>query len=175
MIRRRACRTPSSPMPPTGSSTWMRCRPRRRAGRASTAWTWFRPSAQRHVTTGMDQLDAREGLRQAAQDALFRHRRRLRHQAQHPAPARRLRLRGDRRAGDRDRRGNSRAQARRRFPVERPGRSGRDRRLCRADDPGAARNQDPALRHLPRPPAARARGRRAHAKMPRAITAPTIR
>ena len=39
-------------MPPTASSTSTPCAPRRRAGRASTAWTWFRRSARRSATTG---------------------------------------------------------------------------------------------------------------------------
>jgi carbamoylphosphate synthase small subunit len=37
-------------------------------------------------------------------------------------------------------------------PVERPGRSGGDRRICRPGDQGAARSRRAALRHLPWPP-----------------------
>ena len=49
MIRRRACRTRSSPTIPTANSTAPRSPPRRRPGRASTAWTSCRTvtSAQR--------------------------------------------------------------------------------------------------------------------------------
>ena len=47
-------------------------------------------------------------------------------------------LRGDRPARHRHRRGRAGAEPRRRVPVERPRRSGGDRRLCRADDPGRA-------------------------------------
>ena len=54
-----------------------------------------------------------------------------------------------------------RAQARRRLPLQRPGRSGGDRRICRAGDPRRSSTTDIAdLRHLPRPPDARHRGRR---------------
>ena len=60
------------------------------------------------------------------------------------------------------RRRDSGAEAGRRLPVERSGRSGRDRQIRRADDPGAARDAIAAVRHLPRPPDARAGGRRAH-------------
>ena len=52
-----------------------------------------------------------------------RRRLRLRHQAQHPAPAGRRRLPRDRGAGDDQRRRRAGAEARRRVPVERPGRS----------------------------------------------------
>ena len=80
-----------------------------------------------------DDLGARQGLRQARQAALPRGRRRLRRQAQHPALPRQHRLQGDGRAGDGDRRGHPAPQARRRVPVERPGRSGGDGRAtpCR--------------------------------------------
>ena len=50
----------------------------------------------------------------------------------------RLRLLGDGRARDRERRGDSGASSRRRLPVERPGRSGRNRRIRRPDHQGAA-------------------------------------
>ena len=50
------------------------------------------------------------------------------------------RLRGHRGAGDGDRRGHPAPQARRRVPVERPGRPGGDRRLRRAGDPRADRH-----------------------------------
>ena len=44
-----------------------------------------------------------------------------------------------------------RAQPGRRVPLERPGRSRRDRRICGARDPRSDRPQDPDLRHLPWP------------------------
>ena len=72
------------------------------------------------------------------------------------------RLQGHGRAGDGERRGGAGARARRRLPVERPGRPGRDRRIRRAGDPAAARGAGADLRHLPRPPDARPRRRRAH-------------
>ena len=73
-------------------------------------------------------------------------------------------------------RGHAGAQARRRVPVQRPRRSGRDRRICGAGDPQAARPEDPDLRHLPRPPDAGPRRRRARPRRcTRATTAPTIR
>ena len=55
---------------------------------------------------------------------------------------------------------HSGAQAGRRVPVERSGRSGGDRRICRAGDQEADRVGHADLRHLPRPPDARHRGRR---------------
>ena len=89
-----------------------------------------------------------------------RRRRRLRHQAEHPPPPRRPWLPGDGAAGDGDRRGDPRPQARRRLPVQRAGRPGGDRRICRAGDPRGARFGHADLRHLPRPPDARHRARR---------------
>ncbi len=68
-----------------------------------------------------------------------RRRHRLRHQAQHPAPACRPCLQGDGGAGADLRRRYSGAQTRRHFPLQRPGRSGRDRRIRRAGDPHADR------------------------------------
>ena len=62
--------------------------------------------------------------RAAAGLAPARRRLRLRHQAQHPAPARRLRLPHDRRAGADQRRGCAGARSRRHLPVERPRRPG---------------------------------------------------
>ena len=44
------------------------------------------------------------------------------------------------------------ARARRLLPLQRPRRSGRDRRICGAGDPAAARHRQAAVRHLPRPP-----------------------
>ena len=90
-----------------------------------------------------------------------RRRHRLRHQAQHPAPARRQCLQGDGGAGADVGRRHSGAQARRHFSLQRPGRSGRDRRICRAGDPHPDRAQA-GLRHLPRPSDARPRARRPH-------------
>ena len=84
-----------------------------------------------------DAVDA--AARATAQQAdaeLPRRRDRLRHQAQHPAPARRAGLPRHGAAGDGDRRGGARAEARRRVPVERPGRSGGDGRIRGPDDPG---------------------------------------
>ena len=63
---------------------------------------------------------------------------RLRHQAQHPAAARLDRLQGHGGAGEDLGRGHRRAQARRRLSLQRPGRSGGDRRICRAGDPVAS-------------------------------------
>ena len=51
-------------------------------------------------------------------------------------------------------------RARRLLPLQRPRRSGRDRRICGAGDPAVAGDRQAAVRHLPRPPAARPRGRR---------------
>ena len=79
---------------------------------------------------------------------------RLRDQAQHIAPARRQCLQGDGGAGDDVRRRHSGARARRHFPVQRAGRSGRHRRICRAGDPRADREKA-GIRHLPRPSDAR--------------------
>ena len=70
-------------------------------------------STQRY-DLGRDQLEPGNGLWPAAGDALSRGRDRLRDQAQHPPAAQRLRLRGDRGSGDRERRGHPGAQARRR-------------------------------------------------------------
>ncbi len=46
------------------------------------------------------------------------------------------------------------------FSLQRSGRSGGDRRICGAGDPGADRQGRADLRHLPRPSDARHRGRR---------------
>ena len=95
-------------------------------------------------------------------DALSRRRDRLRDQAQHPQAPQRLRLRGDGGSGDGERRGHPGAQARRGRALQRPRRPGGHRRIRRADDPGAAGDEDAPVRHLPRPSAPGARGRRAH-------------
>ena len=60
---------------------------------------------------------------------------RLRREAQHPAPAGLERLQGDGGAGNDLGRRHHGAEAGRRVPVERPGRSGRDRQICGAGDP----------------------------------------
>ena len=60
---------------------------------------------------------------------------RLRRQAQHPALPRVRGLRGHGAAGDGDRRGRARPRPRGAVPVQRPRRSGGDRRLRRADAP----------------------------------------
>ncbi len=76
---------------------------------------------------GRDAVGLGEGLRQAGEAGIPCRRDRLRHQAQHPAAARGRRLQGDGGAGQDFGRGHHGAQARRRVPVERPGRSGGDR------------------------------------------------
>ena len=73
-----------------------------------------------------------EGYGTRRQSAVPRRRRRLRRQAQHPAPARRAGRAGDGGAGHRDRRRHPAPQARRHLPVERPRRSGGDRQIRRA-------------------------------------------
>ena len=95
---------------------------------------------------------------------LPRRRGRLRRQAQHPALPRQHRLQGHGRAGDGDGRGHPAPQAGRRVPVERPGRSGGDGELHRAGDPGRARQEGAAVRHLPRPSAPGADARRQDAQ-----------
>ena len=80
-----------------------------------------------------------EGYGQRERREVSRRRHRLRHQAQHLAPARRPCLQGHRGAGDDLGRRHPGAQARRRFPLQRPRRSGGDRRICRAGDPHADR------------------------------------
>ena len=65
---------------------------------------------------------------------------------------------GDGGARDRDVRRDHGARARRLLPVERPRRSGGDRRICGAGDPADAGDEEAAVRHLPRPPDAGARG-----------------
>ena len=88
---------------------------------------------QADLQLGRDRVGAGQGLRQARQAQVPRRRRRLRRQAQHPALPCQHRLQGDGRAGDGQRRGHPAPQARRRVPVQRPGRSGGDRRAtpCR--------------------------------------------
>ncbi len=108
--------------------------------------------------------------------AVPRRRHRLWHQAQHPAAARGERLQGDGGAGDDLGRRHHGAQARRRVSLQRPGRSGRDRRICGAGDPADHRQRHADIRHLPRPPDARHRGRRhAPSRCTRATMARTIR
>ncbi len=97
-----------------------------------------------------------EGYGPARARGISCRRHRLRHQAQHPAPACRQRLRGDGGAGANLRRRYPGAQAGRHFPVERPRRSGRYRRICRAGDPDVDR-AEAGVRHLPRPSDARPR------------------
>ena len=89
---------------------------------------------------GRDAVALGRRLRRDARAAgIPRRRHRLRHQAQHPAPARRQWLQGDGGAGADLGRRHPGAQARRHFPLQRPGRSGRDRRIRRAGDPHADR------------------------------------
>ena len=88
---------------------------------------------------GRDAVGVGRGFRPANQAGIPRGRHRLRHQAQHPAPARRFGVQGDGGAGQDLGRGHHGAQARRRVPVERPGRSGGDRRIRRAGDQEADR------------------------------------
>ena len=78
---------------------------------------------------GRDAVGLGERLWPAADGGgISRRRHRLRHQAQHPAPACRQALQGDGGAGNDIGRGHPRAQARRRLPLQRAGRSGGDRR-----------------------------------------------
>ena len=93
-------------------------------------------------------------LRRAGPAGIPRRRHRLRHQAQHSAPARRQWLHGDGRSGAHRRCRHSRAQARRHLPLQRAGRPRRHRRIRRAGDPRADR-RGADLRDLPRPPDAR--------------------
>ena len=105
-----------------------------------------------------------------------RRRRRLRRQAQHPALPGVGRLPGDGGAGDGDGRGHPAPRAGRRVPVQRPGRSGGDRRVCGAGDPRRAGGGRAAVRHLPRPSVAGAgAGRRGPTSWNAAIAAPTSR
>ena len=84
---------------------------------------------------GPDLVGLGQGLRPSRGAAPPRRRHRLRHQAEHPAAPRRPWLPRDRAAGAGDRRGDPGAAAGRGLPVERPGRSGGDRRICGAGDP----------------------------------------
>ena len=125
---------------------------------------------------GPDPVGVGRGLRHAGEARVPHRRDRLRRQAQHPAAARRRGRAGDRGAGDGDGQGHPRAQSRRHLPQQRPGRSGGDRQVCRADDQDADGDRQADLRHLPRPPAARPRARRHdRARCIRATTAPIIR
>ena len=144
-----------------------RCMTRRAPGPASKAWTSPRRSpAARPIAGTRRALGARaSGYGKLDAAALPRRRRRLRRQAQHPAHAGERRLPRHRGAGDRQRRGHPAPPARRHLPVERPGRSGGDRRLCGAGDPELLATRQAALRHLPRPSAAGAGARRQDAKM----------
>ena len=125
-----------------------------------------RPRQGRHLRPelqlGRDRVALGRRLRPAGRAALPCRRHRLRAEAQHPARAGGRRLPADRRAGDGHRRGDPRAEARRRVPVQRPRRSGGDRRLCRAGDQEAGRLGPAGVRHLPRPSDAGARARRHH-------------
>ena len=109
---------------------------------------------------GRDAVGLGKGLWPADRARVQRRRHRLRHQAQHPAPARRRRLQDHGGAGDHLGRRHPGDEAGRRVPVERPRRSGRDRQIRRAGDPEAGRFGHADLRHLPRPPDARPRARR---------------
>ena len=80
-----------------------------------------------------------EGYARQTNRGAARRRGRLRLEAQYPALPRQRRLQGDRGAGDDAGGGHPRAQARRRIPVERPRRSGRDRALRRPRDQEARR------------------------------------
>ena len=112
---------------------------------------------------GRDALGLARRLRAAQHPRPPGRRHRLRREAQHPALPRLRGLRRHRAAGLRHRRGRARPRPRRPVPVERPRRSGRHRRLCRADDPrGAGKERHAGLRHLPRPPDARPRPRGPH-------------
>ena len=95
----------------------------------SGAGRHFRPA----LRLGRNQLDARQGLRAARRGEIQGRRDRLRDKAQYPAPVVRLRLRGHCGSGDRLGRRHSGDEARWRFPFQRSGRSGGNRRLtpCR--------------------------------------------
>ena len=92
-----------------------------------TPWTWDK------------------GYSPADQSGIPRRRDRLRHQAQHPAPPRRHRLQGHGRAGQDFGRRHHGAEAGRRFPLQRPRRSGGDRRIRGAGDQEADRLGTPTF------------------------------
>ena len=92
-------------------------------------------SGQRSAGTRRPGSGARATAARPSRIPCRRHR--LRREAQHPAAPGRRRLQGHGGAGEDLGRGYSGAQARRRVPLQRPGRSGGDRRICRAGDPRA--------------------------------------
>ena len=94
---------------------------------------------------------ARDRLRPAGGAAAPGGRDRLRDQAQYSAAAGRSRLRRDRGAGHGHGRRHLGARARRRLPVERTGRPGRNRALCGPGDSRTRRPPGADLRDLPRP------------------------
>ena len=125
------------------------------AGGAVDGGTGSRARGQLHVAVRMDRrrLGAGRGFPAGRRHALARGRLRLRHQAQHPAPAGRARVPPDGGARRDAGRGRLRPCAGRRLPVERPGRPGALRvRDPRDRDDRRRRRAD--VRHLPRPPAA---------------------
>ena len=100
-----------------------------------------RPRAAGHQRPALrlarDHVGARaRAIGRQARGEAPRRRDRLRGEAQHSAAARPRRLQGHGRARDGDGRGRPGAQARRRLPLERPGRPGRDGRIRRAGHPG---------------------------------------
>ena len=101
-----------------------------------------------------------KGLWPADRARVQRRRHRLRHQAQHPAAARRRRLQDHGGAGDHVGRRHSGDEAGRRVPLQRPRRSRRDRQIRRACDQAGDRFGHADLRHLPRPSDAGPRRRR---------------
>ena len=104
------------------------------------------------------QCDLDSSVRRAGGAEVPRRRLRLRRQAQHPAHARRARLRRDRRAGaDAGRRSARDASPTACSCPTAP--AIRSPATTRSPRPANSSAQDPDLRHLPRPPAPRPRGR----------------
>ena len=99
---------------------------------------------------GRDAVGVAHGRGSADRTKAPRGRGGLRGEAQHPALPGLGRLPRDRGAGDGDRRRHSAPQAGRRVPVQWPGRSGGDRRICGAGDPRRDGGRRAGVRHLPR-------------------------
>jgi hypothetical protein len=143
---------------PMANSIATRCAPRPRAGPASTAWTSCRrsPTAQRYDWDETSwTLDAGYGKRQATRFRVVAVD--YGDQAQHPEAAQRLRLRGHGGSGDGlAPRTSSRSSPTAFFCRTDPATPRRPANTpCRRSS--AARDQDAAVRHLPRPSDPRAR------------------
>ena len=114
------------------------------------------PRADGHIRPalhlGRDAVGMGEGFRPPDRARVQRRRDRLRHQAQHPAAARRRRLQDHGGARDHLGRRHPGDEAGRRVPVERPRRSRGNRQICRAGDPEGDRVRYADIRHLPRSP-----------------------